>query len=296
MTRTNKTSIIASTLVVGALLFSSCDRKEQEQLKAKADQLEQQLHERDSAFNSIMNVMADVENQIDEIKEQEKLISTQSGDFSEEGQRHLVSDLKRINDLITNTNQKVASLSSQLESSSLELRAFRQKVNKMSTDLQERETALAQLREELETKNQHIAELNTEVTGLVTRVQLQTETIDVQSEELEDRKKKLNTAYFAVDKEKNLKEEGLVAKEGGFLWIGRSTELQADVAQNKFTEVDIQNTRRFYIDSDKMEIVTQHPSESYELINEDNKVKYLEVTDPAAFWKISKYLVISIKS
>lgn len=290
-------TIIASTLMVGALLFSSCDGEEREQLRAQAEQLEQQLHERDSAFNSIMNIMADVETQIEEIKAQEKLISTQhSSDFVSNDGEQMVSDLKKISDLINDTNAKVAGLNTQLENSNLELKAFRRKVNKMTADLKERETVIVQLRDELESKNLHIAELDSEVNTLVTRVQLQTETIDMQAQEIESKIGDLNTAFFAVDTEKKLKDEGLVTKEGGFLWIGRSTELQADAAQGKFTEVDILNTRRFYIDSDKMEIVTEHPSESYKLVNENNKVKYLEVTDPNKFWQISKYLVISIKS
>ncbi len=291
---------LKSALVIGmaaVLGLSSCDKKEREKLKAQADSLEYKLQERDSAFNNIMNVMADVERQIDDIKQQENLVvNNSSGDFSTNEKNEMVDDLKRINTLINDANSKVASLSSQLENSNFELNAFKKRVQNMKTDLKDRETAITRLQEELQLKDTQIAELNTEVTSLVTRVQLQTETIEVQNQELVERENDLNTAFFAVDTERKLRDEGLITMEGGFLWIGRTTELQADVAQTKFTEVDIQNTKKFYVDSDKMEIVTEHPSDSYKLINEEGKVKYLEVTDPSKFWKISKYLVISVKS
>ena len=291
---------LKSALVIGmaaVLGLSSCDKKEREKLKAQADSLEYKLQERDSAFNNIMNVMADVERQIDDIKQQENLVvNNSSGDFSTSEKNEMVDDLKRINTLINDANSKVASLSSQLENSNFELNAFKKRVQNMKTDLKDRETAITRLQEELQLKDTQIAELNTEVTSLVTRVQLQTETIEVQNQELVERENDLNTAFFAVDTERQLRDEGLITMEGGFLWIGRTTELQADVAQTKFTEVDIQNTKKFYVDSDKMEIVTEHPSDSYKLINEEGKVKYLEVTDPSKFWKISKYLVISVKS
>ncbi|MEQ8471576.1 MAG: hypothetical protein RIC35_10335 [Marinoscillum sp.] len=295
---TNKSLLrISAIIMVGTLALTSCDKKEREQLKAQADSLEYKLQERDSAFNSIMNVMAEVETQIDQIKKQENLISSSSsGDFTPEEKTRMVGDLKRINTLIDETNSKVASLSSELENSNFELNAFKKRVGNMKRDLEDRETSIVKLQEQIEMKDTQIAELNTEVESLVTRVQLQTETIEVQNQELVERETDLNTAFFAVDTEKKLREEGLVAKEGGFLWIGRTTELQADVAQTKFTEVDIQNTKKFYIDSDKMEIVTEHPSDSYKLVNEEGKVKYLEVTDPSKFWKISKYLVVSVKS
>jgi len=286
--------VIGMAIVLG---LSSCDTKEREKLKAQADSLEYKLQERDSAFNNIMNVMADVERQIDDIKKQENLVvSNSSGDFSTSEKNEMVDDLKRINTLINDANSKVASLSSQLENSNFELNAFKKRVQNMKTDLKDRETAITKLQEEIQLKDTQIAELNTEVSSLVTRVQLQTETIEVQNQELVERENDLNTAFFAVDTERKLRDEGLITKEGGFLWIGRTTELQADVAQGKFTEVDIQNTKKFYVDSDKMEIVTEHPSDSYKLVNEEGKVKYLEVTDPSKFWKISKYLVISVRS
>lgn len=297
--KTNNKSLVGG-LAIGmatVLGLTSCGKQEREKLKAQADSLEYKLQERDSAFNNIMNVMAEVETQIDDIKKQENMVVTNSsGDFSPKEKNAMVDDLKRINVLIDDANTKIASLSGQLENSNFELNAFKKRVQNMKSDLQNRETAIAKLQEEIEMKDTQIAELNTEVTSLVTRVQLQTETIEVQNQELVERENDLNTAYFAVDTEKKLRDEGLVTKEGGFLWIGRTTELQADVAQAKFTEVDIQNTKKFYVDSDKMEIVTEHPSDSYKLVNEEGKVKYLEVTDPAKFWKISKYLVISVKS
>lgn len=297
--KTNNKSLLSAAAIgmVAVLGLSSCDKQERERLQAQADSLEYKLQERDSAFNNIMNVMADVEAQIDDIKKQENLVvNSSSGDFSSNEKDQMVDDLKRINSLINDANSKVASLSSQLENSNFELNAFKKRVQNMKADLATRETAIAKLQEELELKDTQIAELNTEVNSLVTRVQLQTETIEVQNQELIKREDHLNTAYFAVDTEKKLRDEGLITKEGGFLWIGRTTELQEDAAQTKFTEVDIQNTKKFYVDSDKMEIVTEHPSDSYKLVNEEGKVKYLEVTNPAKFWKISKYLVISVKS
>lgn len=295
--QTKKSTLkISAILLVGALAFTSCDKEEREQLQAQADELEQKLHERDSAFNSIMNVMAEVETQIEQIKTQENLIAnSSSGDFSSMEKDQMVGDLKKINELISSTNEKVKSLSSQLEDSNIELNAFKRRVQDMMKNLKAREASIAQLKEDIQMKDNRIAELDTEVGSLVTRVQLQTETIELQNQELVERENDLNTAFFAVDTEKKLKDEGLVTKEGGFLWIGKTTELQADAAQQKFTEVDIQNTKRFYIDSEKLEIVTEHPSESYKLVNEDGRVKYLEVVNPSEFWKISKYLVVSVK-
>lgn len=288
----SKTTWMWVALGMSTLTFSCTYKAEREQLKQQAAELEQRLHERDSAFNGIMAVMTEVENSIALIKEQENLINTSTGDMAAD--QTLAADVNRLGALITSANEKVASLSSQLDKSKVEMKAFRSKLQLLTKDLQDRENSLIALREELNIKNEQIATLDTEVKTLVDRVQVQTETIEVQTQELAERETKLNTAYFTIDTDKNLVAKGLVSKEGGFLGLGKTTTLQADASKG-FTEVNIRDTKKFYIDSEKMKLVTEHPSSSYKLVQEDAKVKYLEVTNPDEFWKISKYLVVSIK-
>ena len=49
------------------------------------------------------------------------------------------------------------------------------------------------------------------------------------------------------------------------------------------------------INGKKIEVVTEHPHNSYELVEEEGVVKYLKIQNPEEFWKISKFLVVSIK-
>ena len=292
----NNQIIAYSVLLLVTMLFSSCGRKEREQLRAVNEELTSQLNTRDSLYNEMMNIMTEVESEINQIKEQEHMISTKSGDFAEKDDQEMATDIRKINDLIKSTNQKVILLSGKLDQADIQVNAFKKRIAVLSKNLKNHEENIAQLNEQLDLKDEEIKELNTEVGSLVTRVQLQTETIDIQNQELNHREEALNRGFFAVGTSKNLMADGLVTKEGGFLWLGRTTELQADVTQDKFTEVNIQDTKRFYLDSDKIELVTEHPSESYKLVSDAGKVKYLEVTDPREFWRISKYLVISVKS
>jgi len=291
----NNQIIAYSVLLLATMLFSSCGREEREQLKAQNEELTSQLNMRDSLYNEMMNIMTEVESEINQIKEQEHMISTKSGDFAEKDDQEMATDIRKINDLIKSTNQKVILLSGKLDQADIQVNAFKKRIAVLTKNLKNHEENIAQLNEQLDLKDEEIKELHTEVGSLVTRVQLQTETIDIQNQELNHREEALNRGFFAVGTSKNLMANGLVTKEGGFLWLGRTTELQADVTQDKFTEVNIQDTKRFYLDSDKIELVTEHPSESYKLVSDAGKVKYLEVTDPREFWKISKYLVISVK-
>lgn len=299
-----KSKWLGTTLVLAVLLTSSCTyQKEREQLQEQANQLEQELHARDSAFNELMTVMTQVETQIEKIKEQENIISTQTGDFKSGNGEKMVSDLGIINELIGSTNEMIRDLSKKLENSDMELNAFRKKVKTIEKDLRDREESLSLLRQEVAMKDQKIESLETEVQKLFNYAVRSDSTIEAQRGVLREKQAlldkntlQINRAFFAVDSELNLKQDGLISKEGGFLGIGKTTELQPDAVQGNFTEVDINFTTKFYIDSDKAEVVTEHPSDSYKMVIENNRVQYLEVTDPESFWRISKYLVVSTKS
>ena len=106
----------------------------------------------------------------------------------------------------------------------------------------------------------------------------------------------INTAYFAIGSEKSLIEDGLVNKEGGFLGFGKTSELDPDATKDKFNEIDIRTTDRLIIDAEKVSLITEHPSNSYEIVKEGDVVKYLDIKNPEKFWKISKYLVVAVRS
>ena len=59
-----------------------------------------------------------------------------------------------------------------------------------------------------------------------------------------------------------------------------------------FKTVDITQTNTIPINSKEAKLVTSHPSDSYKLQVENDKVTNIVITDPDKFWKASKYLVI----
>ncbi len=292
-----KNQYVITSAIALILLSSSCNQEKRRELQAKADQLEQELHARDSAFNEIMDLMTRVESQIEKIKERENIIANRSGeDFSEDTNQGLVEDIEIINELIESTNSQVKSLSSKLNKANIEIGSFKMRVNKLSQELDERKNAIATLEEKLTIKDNKIMELDGEVKNLITRVNMMDETIQTQKVTLEESDKSLHKAFYIVNTEKHLLTEGLITKEGGFLGLGKTTGLDENISEEKFEVIDIRQTSRFYVNSDKMNFVTEHPQGSYEVVKDENEiVQYIDVTNPVEFWKISKYLVISVK-
>jgi hypothetical protein len=103
----------------------------------------------------------------------------------------------------------------------------------------------------------------------------------------------LNTAYYATGTTKELVAENVLAKDGGFLGLGKSEVLKDDFNANKFNKIDITTTTTIPISGTKAELVTNHPSDSYVLEGDNGEdLDRLVIVDPSRFWNSSKYLVV----
>ncbi|UXX79266.1 hypothetical protein N7E81_18090 [Reichenbachiella carrageenanivorans] len=291
------TLFIAATLAVvvslTALYFTIEDEKEQ--LSLKSIQLEQELYTRDSAYNEIIDIMYSLESQVGQIKDRENLVNKiSSGDLTKSNKRQLVEDMDLIDSLIIETNGKVSRLMSKLETANVNMNTFKSRIAELSDELKERKASVDGLREDLASKNVMIADLSTDLKMLEYKSVVQEEKINVQVAKIDEQEKKLNEAYYAIGTKKALEEEGLIVKEGGVLWFGKTSALEKDVPKEKFSEIDIRTTQNLLVDSEEVDLVTEHPSDSYEIVKEGDKAKFLKITNPDEFWRISKYLVVAV--
>ena len=147
----------------------------------------------------------------------------------------------------------------------------------------EKDKAIAELTQELEKRNFDINNLKSNVAKLSTRVTDLEEDAKVKDEALQVQTNLLNEAYVFIGTKKELKGADL---------LKRGKLNMSDVDMSQFTKIDIRKTKQFTIPSKKPEILTQAPASSYTLEKIDKKTSVLTITDPAAFWSVSKFLVI----
>ena len=103
----------------------------------------------------------------------------------------------------------------------------------------------------------------------------------------------LNTAYVVVGTKKELKENGIIDSEGGFLGLGRVKSLAADADDDWFIPIPIDETEEIDLDCKKAKLLTSHPESSYSLTG-DQTIESLVIKDPIAFWDKSDFLIIEI--
>ncbi len=277
----------------GILVYSSYSRERNEQIALMEDQrvsYELQMTTRDSTINSWLMVFDQIEKDLNVIKQKEDIISVRSSDteFSKERKEQILEDIRLINTLLDNNKKRIAQLSAQLKKSGTEITGLKNMIANLEASILQREEEISGLKLALVEKDFEIGQLNNQMTELHITVTQQTETISSQTEEM-------NKAYLAFGTYKDLKEKGIVTKEGGFLGLGRREALIDDSPDSLFTRIDITETRMIPVNSKNAKLITSHPTGSYEIIAEgENMIAGIEIKDPNEFWKISRYAVVEI--
>ncbi len=289
------TGLISVILIIGLglIVYSIYKRDHNSQLALMENQkllFTEQLNERDSMINDWLTTFDEIERNLSEIKQKEKIINVQASnsEFSKGKKEQVLEDIRYINTLIDENKKKIAQLNAQLKKSGNTIAGLQAKITGLEETMRQYETQIADLKANLVEKDFQIEQLNTRMFALQDTIVHKTETINNQTD-------KLNQAYLATGTYKDLREKGLVSKEGGFLGIGRKESLKEDFPDSLFDMIDITRMRTIPVNSKKAKLITEHPTDSYQLIRKnENTIAYIEIKNPSEFWKISKYAVVQV--
>jgi len=289
------TAVTSLVLLVAlaVLAYSLYKRDHNNQLALMEDQkvsFTEQLNTRDSTINDWLMTFDQIEKDLATIKQKENIITMTSSDseFTKDRKDQILEDIKYINTLLDANKKRIATLSAQLKSSGSTIAGLQTRIETLEASVKQYESDIAELKQTLVDKDFEIGQLNTRMFALQ-------DTITKQVEQLSTKTYKLNQAFLASGTFKDLKDKGLVSKEGGFLGIGRREFLNGDFADSLFSEIDVTQTRTIPVNSRNAKLITDHPESSYALVPEgENRIAYIEIKDPSEFWKISKYAVVEI--
>jgi hypothetical protein len=144
------------------------------------------------------------------------------------------------------------------------------------------------LQNQLRVANEKIVELRVENQNI-------TEENERKQAKIDEQIIALNAAYYTLGTSQALRESGVITQKGGFIGIGKTRTINEAVNLKNFTRVDIREFSKLETNTDRIEIVTPHPAESYRLNNADPKNIVIEITQPDVFWKSSKFLVVRVR-
>lgn len=241
------------------------------------------IQRQDSSIQSFIQGYNEIQDNLDAIKEKEKIVSsnTQDAETRKNKEEQIVADIQAIYDIMNKNKQQLASMKGQLNKSNKKNAELEKFIARLTADIETKDAQINDLKSQLEQMNVAMTNLNTSYEEATQESAVKTE--------------KLNTAYYAFGTAKELTKNGVLTKEGGFIGLGKSQKMKDDFNKNYFTKVDASVIKEIALGAKKAKIVTTHPAGSYKVEGKEGRAEKLIITNADDFWGASKYLVIVVE-
>ncbi|MEZ5106553.1 MAG: hypothetical protein R2757_18775 [Draconibacterium sp.] len=292
---------LVALIILGLFVIVNKENKIEE-LNSRYNNLTSQYEERDSLVNEFNNTFDEIEKNLTFVQNKRSQLSIDKQEGNPTKKETLVADIKLMNTMLEESSKKIDDLEAKLKASGIDIKGFKNKIAQLNKSVEEQNASIEKFKSELQMRDNQIAELGeklgtmeADIQAKDNTLQLKNDTLKMRSEVITETQNEMNKAYFASGTFKELKDNGVVEKDGGFLFLGREEKIPSDFNEKYFTELDKRSTDVFPIFSKKAEVISQHPDSSYKYIYEGDQIAYLKIENPEEFWKLTKYAVVQVK-
>jgi len=280
-----------------SLFLISCNNKELEllknenqQLQSEIENLNYQITQKGEEINNLIQVFNDIEDNLNEIREREKLIvKNSSGVETPDKLATIKDDILAIDALMQQNKESLKSLSDRLKTSTGENNQLKRMISNFELTVKDKELEIVELLGKLENLNYEVQDLYSSVSNLQLANVEKSQTIDRQILQM-------NQVWYIIASEKELQTLGIIQKKGGFLGIGKVNTLSGDIDLSNFTVVDLRENNSFDIDGKKVSLLTSHPDDGYLMRKDETKKRFysFQITRPELFWSNSRFMVLQV--
>lgn len=279
-------------LFVCVAMLASCDsfKGGDKDLKAENDSLLIELTQRNAELDEMMGTFNEVQEGFRKINAAESRVDLQRGTITENAtsaKEQIASDIEFITKQMEDNRAQIAKLQSMLKNSKNNSAQLKKAVESLTQELVAKQQRIEELQTELASKNIRIQELDAAVSGLSTEKENLTAENEAKAKTVAEQDKDLNSAWFVFGTKSELKSQKIL-QSGDVLKNG-------DFNKDYFTQIDVRTTKEIKLYSKRADLLTTHPTGSYELVKDDKGQLILKITNPKEFWSVSKYLVIQVK-
>ncbi len=295
-------AVVLIIIITGFIMLLNKDSQINE-LHVETQNLDSVIVKRDSVINDLDGFIFEIEQNIGLVKSKREQLEFEYRESNLSQKARILEDIKLLDTMLAENEQKLEELNQKLASSQIELKSFRDRVNRLTSELKNQNTVVENLKEEIERRDYQLAQMDEKVNQLESSLMVHTDSltaltdsINRSSERIDYMDRELNKAYWVQGTFKELKENEVLEKEGGFLgFLGKSKTIKKDLNVGSFTELDIRETEMIPLNARKVEMISEHSANSYRLIYQDDLVSYLKIENPDEFWKLTRFAVIEVK-
>ena len=285
-------------LMAGLAIMPACQRSNQSEEEAmRLDSINAALQDSINTANaekdSLMQLMGDIADGMAQIKELEDIVSVNNlNGETPDRKKQLRDDIVLIQQSINKHKARLEELEKRLKQSTNYNTSMQKSIANLKQQLEDQQKTINNLTEQLAAANIQIKNLNQSVDSLNTvnkNVVKEKEAAQQESKQLTNEVSNLNTCYYVIGSKKELKANKII--ETGFL---RKTKiLEGDFEMSYFTKADRRYLNEIPLHSKKAQLMTNHPKDSYEIVDQGN-IKTLRILNPNRFWEKTNFLVVKV--
>lgn len=266
-----------ATFLIAACQSDPTESPQYQQLQEDSERGTATIAERDSTINELFGTMNRISENLRAIRsKQGQVMLNPEGEGQPDMEQRIMEDIASIDGLLAENKELVAKMRKQAKASGAAIAELEKTIAGLEQSLAEKDAEIGELKEQLSSTNASLA-------TLIDMYRDKSQLADMQRYEM-------NTAWYAVGTAKELRANGVLSKEGGVAGIGAVNKLNTEnMPKDYFTQVDVTRTLEVPVMAKKAKLATSHPAGSYRWEGEGEK---LVITDPNAFWSVSKYLVV----
>ena len=280
--------VIYFSLLLFLLVSCGKNSSDYKALKIENDSLRLENAKAQSEIDEFLSLINDVEDNFATLKSAENYVNmevSREGELSKSSQERISEDMRLLSEVLAKNKEQIAQLKKQVQNSKVRSTQMQKTIDRLSMELDEKVSMISELQEQLAKRNITIASLDEAVASLSKNVDSLSVETATQKKVINIQDKELNKGYYCFGTTRELRDQKILS--------GRKV-LPDGFNKDYFMEIDIRELKEIPLFSKKAKVLTPQPSDSYELIKDEEKKLVLKITDINKFWSIGRYLVIEV--
>lgn len=284
-------------LSIGATMFlmSSCVESSQKYktLQARLDSLNTVYTAQNTEMEEMFADLNDISAGMQSLRDAEHLLTLEAEKESSASSKSkqqlatLKNDVTAIKEALEGYKAQIAKLEKRNKVQSAE---FKRLIAGLNQELELRTQKIDEITAQLVEKNRQLAVKTQEVEHLTQNVESLDKANKDQQTTINEQDAALNLGHYLVGTRKELKDNGVISRQGIFC-----PPIVSSQAQNaNFADLDVREMKSIPLNGKKAKILSVHPAESYVLESAEDGNMVLKINDANAFWKQTRYLVVMI--
>jgi hypothetical protein len=277
--------------IVALSLVTSCNNDAEMAEKAKLQQDSLLQVQQDSLLDLFRGELQAIATKVSEVNASQGIFSADTGEGTVLSKDVIIGQLEALNQMLNSNQKQLSDVYKRMKDSKVKNEDLENMIKSMQSKMAEREGQIAELMKMLADKDIKIEEIVARVDSMrVTNINLAEKVIDMDES--------MHQVYYVVGEAKELKEKGIISKEGGLLGLGSTKKLDVSKLDvSLFKLVDQRELQSIPLYSKKAKLITNHPEGSYTLkTDSEGKVESLDITDRKRFWTATDYLVVEVSN